>query len=161
MMRINYLHTGGHDQYVLNRFTEMEYNARFRNVPTFVNALPTSNNNNNNNNNNKNEFAPPAAPNPNTMNNYSYTNNNNNNANANLDMLDINFMNINPSFNGGMNSSRMAPPPANPVNVSGRQPTAAAIMLNGYGNGNGIGGSVSGLARSRVSLSDLSALNGK
>ena len=40
-MRINYLHSGGHDQYVLNRFTEMEYNARFRNL-NFVNA-PSNN----------------------------------------------------------------------------------------------------------------------
>jgi hypothetical protein len=30
-MRLNYLQGGGHDQNVLNRFTEMEYNARFRN----------------------------------------------------------------------------------------------------------------------------------
>lgn len=30
-MRLNYLSNGGHDQTVLNRFTEMEYNARFKN----------------------------------------------------------------------------------------------------------------------------------
>ena len=29
-MRLNYLKNGGHDQNVLNRFTEMEYEARFR-----------------------------------------------------------------------------------------------------------------------------------
>lgn len=29
-MRLNYLQNGGHDQNVLNRFTEMEYNARFK-----------------------------------------------------------------------------------------------------------------------------------
>jgi hypothetical protein len=45
MMRINYLHSGGHDQYVLNRFTEMEYNARFRNLPTtFVTTNPPPSN---------------------------------------------------------------------------------------------------------------------
>lgn len=30
IMRLNYLQNGGHDQNVLNRFTEMEYEARFR-----------------------------------------------------------------------------------------------------------------------------------
>lgn len=30
VMRLNYLQNGGHDQNVLNRFTEMEYNARFK-----------------------------------------------------------------------------------------------------------------------------------
>ncbi len=51
MMRINYLHSGGHDQYVLNRFTEMEYNARFRNLPTtFVTSNPAPSNSTHNNN---------------------------------------------------------------------------------------------------------------
>jgi hypothetical protein len=30
LMRLNYLQNGGHDQNVLNRFTEMEYEARYR-----------------------------------------------------------------------------------------------------------------------------------
>ena len=30
IMRLNYLQNGGHDQNVLNKFTEMEYNARFK-----------------------------------------------------------------------------------------------------------------------------------
>ena len=34
IMRLNYLQGGGHDQSVLNRFTEMEYDARFRDPAT-------------------------------------------------------------------------------------------------------------------------------
>jgi hypothetical protein len=50
-MRINYLHGGGHDQYVLNRFTEMEYNARFKNgASNFNNFNPNQNNPNFNGN---------------------------------------------------------------------------------------------------------------
>lgn len=30
MMRLNYLNNGGHDQSILHRFTEMEYNVRFK-----------------------------------------------------------------------------------------------------------------------------------
>jgi hypothetical protein len=42
-MRLNYLQGGGHDQNVLNRFTEMEYNARFKNGPNNINrALNTT-----------------------------------------------------------------------------------------------------------------------
>ena len=59
MMRINYLHGGGHDQFVLNRFTEMEYNARFRNIGNFNNNQANLNSINNNNNNNS------SNPNPN------------------------------------------------------------------------------------------------
>ncbi len=29
-MRLNYLQNGGHDHHILNKFTEMEYNARFK-----------------------------------------------------------------------------------------------------------------------------------
>lgn len=47
-MRLNYLQNGGHDQNVLNRFTEMEYNARFKqtnnaripSVPRFGRIVP-------------------------------------------------------------------------------------------------------------------------
>lgn len=47
-MRLNYLNNGGHDQHVLNKFTEMEYNARFKNGDRTLTAsvnrpLPTSN----------------------------------------------------------------------------------------------------------------------
>lgn len=31
-MRLNYLNNGGHDQHILNKFTEMEYNSRFKNT---------------------------------------------------------------------------------------------------------------------------------
>lgn len=34
IMRLNYLQGGGHDQSILNRFTEMEYDARFRDPAT-------------------------------------------------------------------------------------------------------------------------------
>lgn len=33
-MRLNYLQTGGHDPNVLHKFTEMEYEARFRDTTT-------------------------------------------------------------------------------------------------------------------------------
>lgn len=48
-MRLNYLNNGGHDQHVLNKFTEMEYNARFKNGDRTLTAsvnrpLPTTTN---------------------------------------------------------------------------------------------------------------------
>jgi hypothetical protein len=47
-MRLNYLQGGGHDPNILHKFTEMEYDARFRD-------------NNNNNNMLPNRF-PPSRP---------------------------------------------------------------------------------------------------
>ena len=48
-MRLNYLQGGGHDPNILHKFTEMEYDARFRD------------NNNNSNNMLPNRF-PPSRP---------------------------------------------------------------------------------------------------
>lgn len=41
-MRLNYLNNGGHDQHILNKFTEMEYNARFRTTGSTTRPVTTN-----------------------------------------------------------------------------------------------------------------------